>query len=224
MPTPPRLPKLPSLSSALCLQDSGWLDVGAGHRIAWSRHGTPDGMPAVVLHGGPGSGSSARNLEFFDLARWQVVLFDQRGCGRSTPLGDIAHNTTADLVDDIEALRQHLGIARWLVVGGSWGATLALTYALRHGQHCLGLLLRGTFLGQQADIDWFVDGARAVQRERGVSLYRQVGAPGRSCANLGRAAPRDTCFDWHSFCVQALYLASPPILSSLLGMGPLYQC
>lgn len=163
MPTPPRLPKLPSLSSALCLQDSGWLDVGAGHRIAWSRHGTPDGMPAVVLHGGPGSGSSTRHLEFFDLARWQVVLFDQRGCGRSTPLGGIAHNTTTDVVGDIEALRQHLGIARWLVVGGSWGATLALTYALRHGQHCLGLLLRGTFLGQQADIDWFVDGARAVR-------------------------------------------------------------
>lgn len=176
MPTSARLPEPPLPSSAPRLQDSGWLDVGAGHHIAWARYGAPEGAPAVVLHGGPGSSSSQRHLEFFDLTRWQVVLFDQRGCGRSTPLGGIAHNTTADLVADIEALRQHLGIPRWLVVGGSWGATLALAYALRHRERCLGLLLRGTFLGQQADVDWFVDGARAM-RPAAYAEFAQGHAP-----------------------------------------------
>lgn len=156
---------VPSLTppSALPALHTGWLDVGRGHRIAWSRHGAPDGLPAVVLHGGPGSGSSPRHLDFFDLARWQVVLFDQRGCGRSTPLGNTAHNTTDDLVKDIDALRRHLGLTQWLVVGGSWGATLGLAYAQRHRVDCLGLLLRGTFLGHADDIAWFVHGARTAR-------------------------------------------------------------
>ncbi|WP_294638761.1 alpha/beta fold hydrolase [uncultured Aquabacterium sp.] len=144
---------------------SGWLDVGDGHRLWWSRHGTPGGHPAVVLHGGPGSGSSTRHLAFFDLTRWDVTLFDQRGCGQSEPLGCIEHNTLPHLVADVEALRRHLGLPAWLLVGGSWGATLALAYVARHRASCRGVLLRGTFLGDAADLAWFLHGARALRPE-----------------------------------------------------------
>lgn len=144
---------------------SGWLDVGDGHRLWWSRHGTPGGRPAVVLHGGPGSGSSTRHLAFFDLTRWDVTLFDQRGCGRSEPPGCTEHNTLPHLVADVEALRRHLGLPAWLLVGGSWGATLALAYVACHRASCLGVLLRGAFLGDAADLAWFLHGARALRPE-----------------------------------------------------------
>jgi proline iminopeptidase len=113
----------------------------------------------VYLHGGPGSGSSPRHRQFFDPKRCRTVLFDQRGCGRSLPRGALLHNHTDALVRDIEVLRQHLGIARWLVVGGSWGAGLALAYAAAHPRACLGLVLRGVFLGRASDVDGFFQGA-----------------------------------------------------------------
>jgi proline iminopeptidase len=134
---------------------SGWLEVGHGHRLWYAQSGAADGVPVVSLHGGPGSASTPRQREIFDAGCWRIVQFDQRGCGRSTPLGETAHNHTGALLQDIEALREHLGIERWLVSGGSWGSALALAYAARHPERVCGLLLRGMFLAGRADLDWF---------------------------------------------------------------------
>jgi proline iminopeptidase len=134
---------------------SGWLEVGHGHRLWYAQSGAADGLPVVSLHGGPGSASTPRQREIFDAARWRIVQFDQRGCGRSTPLGETAHNHTDAQIEDIESLRTHLGIERWLVSGGSWGSALALAYAARHPTRVGGLLLRGVFLAGRADLDWF---------------------------------------------------------------------
>lgn len=134
---------------------SGRLDVGEGHELWFEQSGAPHGLPAVILHGGPGSGSTPRHREFFDGSRWRLVQFDQRGCGRSTPAGGTTHNHTAALVADIETLRAHLGIERWLVFGGSWGASLALAYAAAHRERVSGVVLRGAFLAGRGDTDWF---------------------------------------------------------------------
>ena len=129
-------------------------DVGDGHRLWVDQRGNPDGIPAVFLHGGPGGGFQPGNFNLFDPARYRTVFFDQRGAGRSQPLGGLNANTTAHLVADIEALRQRFGVEKWLVVGGSWGATLALAYAEAHPERVLGLVLRAVFLGTAAELDW----------------------------------------------------------------------
>lgn len=140
---------------------SGMLDTASVHRVYWETSGRHDGIPVLFVHGGPGSGTSPVQRRFFDPARYRIVLFDQRGSGRSTPHGELADNTTPDLVSDMEALRRELGIDRWLVFGGSWGSTLALAYAEAHPERCLGLVLRGIFLCRTSEIDWFLDGIRA---------------------------------------------------------------
>jgi proline iminopeptidase len=122
-------------------------------------------MPLVFLHGGPGSGCSPRHRQLVDPERFRIVLFDQRGCGRSTPRGETAANSTTHLVADIERLREHLGIERWLVFGGSWGSSLALAYCAQHPTACLGTILRGIFLTGRADIDWFFRDAGALRPE-----------------------------------------------------------
>ncbi|MDO9598431.1 MAG: prolyl aminopeptidase [Azoarcus sp.] len=141
------------------------LDVGDGHQLYVEQCGNPHGMPLIVLHGGPGSGCSPRHRQLIDPEQFLIVLFDQRGCGRSTPRGELAANTTAYLVADIERLRQHLGIDRWLVFGGSWGSSLALAYCAQHPVACLGAILRGIFLTGHADIDWFFRGAGSLRPE-----------------------------------------------------------
>src|SRR5574338_463409 len=143
----------------------GWLSEDLGHTVYWEESGNPAGLPAVFLHGGPGSGASPVHRRFFDPAAYRVVLLDQRGCGRSTPRGEPHRNTTDLLLADIERLRRHLGIERWLVVGGSWGAALALAYAARHKAACLGVILRGTFLTGRTDLDWFFTGAGSLLPE-----------------------------------------------------------
>ncbi|MHA6688838.1 prolyl aminopeptidase [Devosia sp. A449] len=130
------------------------LDVGDGHQLYVETIGRADGMPAVFLHGGPGSGCQPGHRRLFDPTRFHAVLFDQRGAGRSLPARERAHNTTAHLIADLESIRRMLGIKRWLVVGGSWGATLALAYAEQYPQHVTGLVLRATFLGTRAELDW----------------------------------------------------------------------
>lgn len=137
---------------------SGMLPVDDLHTLYWEECGNPQGEPVLFLHGGPGSGLSPMHRRFFDPAHYRIVLFDQRGAGRSTPLGEVAHNTTPLLVSDIEQLRELLGIAKWLVFGGSWGSTLALAYGQAHPQRCTGFVLRGIFLCTQAEIDWFMQG------------------------------------------------------------------
>lgn len=133
----------------------GVIDVGSGHRVYWEESGNPKGKPVVFLHGGPGGGTDPKQRRFFDPERYRIVLFDQRGCGRSTPHASLVDNTTWHLVDDIEKLREHRGIDRWQVFGGSWGSTLALAYAEKHPERVTELVLRGIFLLRKAELRWF---------------------------------------------------------------------
>lgn len=140
----------------------GMLDVGDGQRIYWEESGNPNGKPVVFLHGGPGGGTAPFHRQFFDPQAYRIVLFDQRGCGHSTPhIADgagLEANTTWHLIADIEALREHLGIDRWQVFGGSWGSTLALTYAQKYPERVTELVLRGIFLLRRKEIDWYYNG------------------------------------------------------------------
>lgn len=138
------------------------LSTGDGHTLFVAQYGQPDAPAAVVLHGGPGSGTQPSVLDWFDLARQRVVLFDQRGAGQSQPQGDIFNNTSAKLVTDIELIRERLGIERWMVVGGSWGATLALLYAAQHAKRIRAMILRGSFLASQRELHWFFQSLRAM--------------------------------------------------------------
>jgi proline iminopeptidase len=142
--------------------DSGLLDLEGPHRMYYEQSGNARGVPVVFLHGGPGAGASAVHRQFFDPKFYRIVVFDQRGAGRSLPLGSLQDNTTPNLIDDMERLRKKLGIERWLVFGGSWGSTLALAYAEHHPGRCLGLILRGIFLCRQSEIDWFLYGLRHI--------------------------------------------------------------
>ncbi len=135
--------------------DTGRLRVDALHEIYYEQYGTPYGKPVVFLHGGPGGGTSRVHGRFWDPSKHRIVLFDQRGCGKSTPHACLIDNTTWHLVADIEALRKQLGIARWQVFGGSWGSTLALAYAQRHPEAVTELVLRGIFLLRKRELDWF---------------------------------------------------------------------
>ena len=134
--------------------DSGWLDVGDGHRIFWETSGHPCAPAALFVHGGPGAGCRADDRRWFDPLRWRIVLFDQRGAGRSLPQGGLQANDTPHLIADMERLRLHLGIANWMIFGGSWGATLALAYAQCHPQHVSALVLRGVFTATATEAAW----------------------------------------------------------------------
>ncbi|MDQ6618136.1 MAG: prolyl aminopeptidase [Pseudomonadota bacterium] len=136
----------------------GRLPVDDLHALYWEACGNPGGEPVVFLHGGPGGGCLPHHRRFFDPNFWQIILLDQRGSGRSTPVAEIRQNTTADLVEDLERLRRALQIEQWLLFGGSWGSTLALAYAQAHPERCTGLVLRGVFLARRAELDWFMHG------------------------------------------------------------------
>lgn len=163
---------LSPLFPALLPNRHGMLAVDALHTIYWEECGNPDGIPVLFLHGGPGAGLSPQHRRFFDPQRYRVILFDQRGAGKSTPLGEWRNNTTQLLIDDIETLRVQFGIDQWLVFGGSWGSTLALAYGEAHPEACLGFVLRGIFLCTQAEIDWFIEGVRWFYPE----LYEEFAA------------------------------------------------
>lgn len=138
----------------------GHLQTTSGHAIYHEVCGAGSGIPVLFLHGGPGSSINPTHRRFFDPQRTRVVLFDQRGCGRSTPRGAVECNTTAQLIEDIEALREQLGVQRWMLFGGSWGSTLALAYAQAHPERVTGCVLRGVFLATRAEIDWYFGGLR----------------------------------------------------------------
>jgi proline iminopeptidase len=145
--------------------NNGHLNVDGGHHIYYEESGNPQGYPVIFLHGGPGSGCNPSQRRFFDPNFYRIILFDQRGCGKSTPLGEVANNSTDHLIADIEALRHHLNISDWLVFGGSWGSTLALAYALQHAHHVSGLILRGIFLSRPEEIQWFLQDAQQFYPE-----------------------------------------------------------
>ncbi|MBI2313249.1 MAG: prolyl aminopeptidase [Betaproteobacteria bacterium] len=140
--------------------DVGMLPLDGLHTMYWEQSGNPEGVPAVFLHGGPGAGSTPQHRRFFDPAHYRIIVFDQRGAGRSKPLGELKDNTTPRLVADMEKLREHLGLDKWLVFGGSWGSTLALAYGEAHPERCLGLVMRGIFLCRRSEIEWFLYGVR----------------------------------------------------------------
>jgi proline iminopeptidase len=140
----------------------GTLKVDDIHTLYWEECGNPEGVPVVFLHGGPGAGATPTHRRFFDPADWRIIIFDQRGAGRSQPLGETRNNTTELLIQDIENLRQHRNVERWHVFGGSWGSTLAIAYAEEYPERCLGLILRGICLMQKREIDWFLYGIRII--------------------------------------------------------------
>ncbi len=142
--------------------ETGYLPLTGGHVMYWEQVGNPRGVPALFLHGGPGAGAGAVHRRFFDPLFWRVVVFDQRGAGRSRPLGGLTNNTTPDLVEDIEALRRHLAVDRFLLFGGSWGSTLALAYAQAYPNRVAGCVLRGVFLGRRTEVDWFLEGLATI--------------------------------------------------------------
>lgn len=181
------------LYPALGPNRSGRLALDALHSMYWEESGNPRGIPAVFLHGGPGGGSSPEHRRFFDPAFYRIVVYDQRGAGQSLPLGELTDNTTQHLVGDIERLREHLKIERWLVFGGSWGSTLALAYAETHPERVLALVLRGIFLCRPLEVHWFLYQMRFLypeawrsfaeflpEHERGdllASYYRRLTSP-----------------------------------------------
>lgn len=161
--------------------DSGYLDVGSGHEIYYEQVGVPHGQPIVFVHGGPGGGGDIHARRFFDPERYRAVLLDQRGAGRSRPLASLVDNTTWHLVADLELLRRHLAIERWLVFGGSWGSTLALSYAQAHPDVVTGLILRGIFLLRQQELHWFYQhGASEIFPERWKEFIAPIDGAGRN--------------------------------------------
>ncbi len=145
--------------------NKNWLKVGDLHEIYYEECGNKEGVPVVFLHGGPGSGCNPTQRRFFDPAFYRIILLDQRGCGRSTPQGEVKDNTTDDLINDIDALRQHLNITKWHVFGGSWGSTLALSYALKHTSKVSSLILRGIFLSRPTELHWFLSDVKLFYPE-----------------------------------------------------------
>lgn len=162
-PPKPIKPHSPfDLFPAITPYSSGFLTVDSVHNLYWEQSGNPDGVPILFIHGGPGAGATPAHRRFFDPDHYRIIIFDQRGCGRSHPLGSLENNTTAHLVADIETLREHLNIERWHLFGGSWGSTLAMAYAAEYPQTCLSMILRGIFLCEQSEIDWFLYGMKTV--------------------------------------------------------------
>jgi len=137
---------------------SGMLEVGDGHTLYWEESGNPRGVPVLFVHGGPGAGTAPPYRRFFDSSFWRIILFDQRGCGRSTPQASVQANTTQDLIADMERLRDTLKVERWVLFGGSWGSTLALAYGQAHPDRALAFVLRGVFLFRPVEVDWFMTG------------------------------------------------------------------
>ena len=164
---------------------SGHFDATGGHRIYFEVSGNPVGRPVLFLHGGPGSSTRPDHRRYFDPACYRIVLFDQRGCGRSTPAGGTANNTTAHLIGDIEQLRLLLGVDRWVLFGGSWGSTLALAYAQTYPDRVTHLILRGIFLASHGELDWYFDGLRQFVPAAREALY--AATPGVPWLQLVRA-------------------------------------
>jgi proline iminopeptidase len=153
---------IPGLYPEIEPRASAMLRLDQVHTMYWEESGNPAGVPVVFLHGGPGAGSTPKHRRFFDPGAYRIIVYDQRGAGRSTPLGELGDNTTPHLIDDLETLREHLRVERWIVFGGSWGSTLAIAYAEAHPGRCLGLILRGIFLCRRSEIEWFLYGLRSV--------------------------------------------------------------
>ncbi len=140
-----------------------WLNVSNGHQLYVEQSGNPNGIPVLYLHGGPGGGCSKNHRRYFDPSKYRIILFDQRGCGRSQPSPNVENNNLDNLIADIEAIRLHLDVSQWLVTGGSWGTTLALVYGIKHADKILGFILRGIFLGGKEEYNWLYNSKGAAK-------------------------------------------------------------
>jgi proline iminopeptidase len=205
---------------------SGMLETAGVHRIYWETSGNPDGIPVVFVHGGPGSGTSPIQRRFFNPARYRIILFDQRGSGRSMPHGELTDNTTLHLIADMEALRCELAIDSWLVFGGSWGSTLSLAYAEAHPERCRGLVLRGIFLCRKSEIDWFLYGIQAFFPEAQRQLAEYIpanerhdllGAYHRRLVDPDPAVHQPAAFQWATFEASCSTLLPNPDLVAAFG-------
>jgi proline iminopeptidase len=153
---------LRELYSPVTPYSQGFLTVDETHTLYWEQSGNPEGVPILVVHGGPGAGATSVHRRFFDPEFYRIIIFDQRGAGRSHPLGSLRDNTLDNLVDDMEKLRLHLRIPRWHLFGGSWGSTLSLAYAMHYPGNCISMILRSIFLMEQFEIDWYMDGMKTI--------------------------------------------------------------
>jgi proline iminopeptidase len=176
---PVQAPAVTELYPFIEPRSSGMLELEGRHRMYWEESGSASGVPVVFLHGGPGAGCTADHRRFFDPRFYRIILFDQRGAGRSTPPGELEGNTTQALVGDMERLRRHLAVERWIVFGGSWGSTLALAYGAAHPHRCLAFVLRGIFLGSADEIDWFLYGIRRFFPEAWRAFVSDIPEPER---------------------------------------------
>ena len=200
--------------------DSFRLRVSALHEIHVEQAGNPDGKPVIFFHGGPGAGISPLHRRFFDPKAWRIVLYDQRGSGRSTPLGELRENTTWDLVADAERIRERLGIGKWLVFGGSWGSTLGLAYAESHPERCTGLILRGIFLSRRSEVLWtFGGGAQRVFQDGWAELLSildesekddALAAYPRRLSSADPAVARQAALSWNRWEELGSYLVARP--------------
>lgn len=152
----------------------GFLNVGGDHMMYWEQSGNPDGIPVLVLHGGPGAGATSTHRRFFNPETYRIIIYDQRGAGRSHPLGSLQNNTIENLVRDIEKLQKHLNIPKWHLFGGSWGSTLALSFAIQNPSSCLSLILRSIFLMEQEEINWYIDGMKTIFPEAWEEFARYI--------------------------------------------------
>lgn len=157
----PLYPELTAYASAFI--DVPAIEESPAHQVYYECCGNPDGLPVIYLHGGPGSACRPNHRRYFDPDKYHIILFDQRGCGRSLPLGELNRNTTHDLISDMESIRQQLKIEKWVVFGGSWGSTLGICYSRHHSGHVFAMVLRGVFLGRQQDIEWVYTQRGAAQ-------------------------------------------------------------
>jgi len=184
------------------LFNSFHLPVSDMHSIYVEESGSKHGKPVIFLHGGPGGGISSSYRQYFDPEKWRIIMFDQRGCGKSTPFAELKENTTWDLVEDIEKIRKHLGIDSWVVFGGSWGSTLSLAYSQTHPNSCKGLILRGIFLVRKKEIDWFYqEGANNIFPDRWESFLAPISPDKRN--NLLKAYYEILTGDDHSKKIEA---------------------
>lgn len=202
------------------------LPVDDIHTLYWEESGNPNGIPVLFIHGGPGGGTSARNRQFFDPDHYRIILFDQRGAGKSTPMGELRQNTTPLLVEDIEKLRKLLGIEKWHLFGGSWGSTLSLAYAIAHPSRVLGMVLRGIFLCRPEEFQWFYQDAGVIFPEafRKLAEYVPVGERDNliqayhkrlTCGNLEKEMEAAHIWSWYEGSCSSL-LPNPDIVGSFM--------
>jgi proline iminopeptidase len=217
-------PELRGLYAPIEPYEAGLLDVGDGHSVYWELCGNPEGKPAVFLHGGPGGGFSPQHRRLFDPDRYRVLLFDQRGCGKSTPHAELEANTTWHLVADIERLRQMIGVKHWLVFGGSWGSTLALAYAETHPSHVSEIVLRGIFTLRPFEIAWYYQsGASLLFPEKWERFLRPipeaergdlVGAYRKRLTSSDREVRAEAALAWSRWEAETITLLPDPLIAA----------